>query len=156
MKIICRYLCFLTLGIIFVYAFIGVTLIYFDTDLLNEEKTVKNILAVNLQTKALGKALHIEDFKFETTENEVVYFSDESYNLTTGVVNYTPNVINKIVNFYKTDSKSTLYFLNIFVGTSLLFFAVSSFILFKPKSKTYKEFIYIVICSVAFSFIFFV
>lgn len=157
MRIMHRYLGFFLAGIMAVYAFSGVILIYRDTDFLKTEKVVEKKLKPNLQTNALGKALRFKNFKVEKTDNNLVYFNNGTYNTSTGEVTYTkkelPLVIKKFTDLHKATSSSPLYFLNIFFGVSLLFFVISSFIMFKPKNKTFKEGIYIGIVGIIFTLI---
>lgn len=147
MRIIHRYLGFFLAGIMAVYAFSGVILIFRDTDFLKTEKIVEKQLEPNLKTAEIGKSLRFKNFKVDKTENDIVYFKNGTYNTTTGDVNYTakqlPFIIQKFNDLHKATSSSPLYFLNIFFGVSLLFFVVSSFIMFKPKVKTFKEGIYV-------------
>ncbi len=157
MRIFHRYLGFFLAGIMAVYAFSGVILIYRDTDFLKTEKVIEKKLNPNLETEALGKTLRFKNFKVEKTENDLVYFKNGTYNTLTGNVKYTakelPFVIKKFTNLHKATSSSPLYFLNIFFGVSLLFFVISSFIMFKPKNNIFKEGIYIGISGVILTII---
>jgi len=151
-RIIHRYLGFFLAGIMAVYAFSGVILIYRDTDFLKTEKIVEKQLKPNLTTEEIGKSLRNRNFKIEKKEGNIVYFKNGTYNSSTGNANYTskelPFVIKKFTDLHKANSSSPLYFLNVFFGVSLFFFVVSSFIMFKPKTKTFKEGIYISIIGV--------
>lgn len=113
---------------------------------------VEKKLEANLQEEAIGKSLRFKNFSIEKTEWDIVYFNNGTYNLATGDTKYTvkelPFVIKKFTNLHKATSSSPLYFLNIFFGVSLLFFVVSSFIMFKPKNNIFKEGIYIGISGV--------
>ncbi len=157
MRIFHRYLGFFLAGIMAVYAFSGVILIYRDTDFLKTEKVVEKKLKPNLETEALGKALHFKNFKIKKTENDLVYFKNGAYNTLTGDVQYTtkelPFVIKKFTNLHKATSSSPLYYLNVFFGVSLLFFVISSFIMFKPKNSIFKEGIYIGVSGIILTII---
>lgn len=157
MRVFHRYLGFFLAGIMAVYAFSGIILIYRDTDFLKTEKVVEKKLKPNLEAEALGKTLRMKNFKVEKTTNNLVYFKNGEYNTLTGDVQYTakelPFVIKKFVNLHKATSSSPLYFLNIFFGVSLLFFVISSFIMFKPKNKTFKEGIYVGIAGIILTII---
>lgn len=157
MRIMHRYLGFFLAGIMAVYAFSGVLLIYRDTDFLKNEKIIEKKLAPNLQTDALGKALRFKNFKIDKSENKLVYFKNGSYNTSTGEATYTtkelPFILKKFTDLHKANSQSPLYFLNIFFGVSLLFFVVSSFIMFKPKTNNFKEGIYIAIGGIVLTIV---
>jgi hypothetical protein len=157
MRIFHRYLGFFLAGIMAVYAFSGVILIYRDTDFLKTEKFVEKKLKPNLETEALGKTLRMKNFKVEKIENNLIYFKNGTYNTLTGEVQYTakelPFVIKKFTNLHKATSSSPLYFLNIFFGVSLLFFVISSFLMFKPKNKVLKQGVYIGISGIILTII---
>lgn len=152
MRIIHRYLGFFLAGIMAVYAFSGVILIYRDTDFLKKEIAFEKKIQPNLESEAIGIALKIKNFKVEKTEGEIVYFKNGTYNTSTGETSYTskelPFVIKKFTDLHKANSSSPLYFLNIFFGVSLFFFVVSSFVMFKPKTNTFKEGIYVGIVGI--------
>jgi len=157
MRIIHRYLGFFLAGIMAVYAFSGIILIYRDTDLLKTEKVVEKQLKPNLKTEEIGKSLRYKNFKVEKTEGDIVYFKNGTYNSLTGNTKYTakklPYVIQKFIDLHKATTSSPLYYLNIFFGVSLLFFAISSFIMFKPKTKTFKEGIYVGLAGIIFTIV---
>jgi len=157
MRITHRYLGFFLAGIMFVYSLSGVVLIFRDTDFLKKEKIVEKKLEPNLNETELGKTLKIKNFKTDKTEVDIIYFKNGTYNSTTGVANYTlkelPFDIQKLTKLHKANSNSPLYFLNIFFGISLLFFAISSFLMFKPKAKTFKEGVYIGVIGIIFTII---
>jgi hypothetical protein len=145
-RIIHRYLGFFLVGIMIVYALSGVILIYRNTDFLKSDILIEKKLKPALQTAELGKALKIKNFKVDKTENKMRYFKNGTYNIETGVANYTvkelPTILKKMTQLHKATTKSKLYWLNIFFGASLLFFAVSSFWMFLPKTKTFRKGLY--------------
>lgn len=152
MRIIHRYLGFFLAGIMAVYAFSGVILIYRDTEFLKTEKIVEKQLEPNIKPEDLGKAIRFKNFKVEKTEGDIIFFKSGTYNTTSGKAEYTskqlPFVIKKFTELHKANSSSPLYFLNIFFGVSLLFFVISSFMMFKPKNKVFKEGIYVGIVGI--------
>jgi hypothetical protein len=152
MRITHRYLGFFLAGIMAVYALSGIILIYRDTDLLKQEKIIEKTLKPNLEISELGETLKIKNFQPEKIDGNIVYFKNGTYNSQTGIANYTskdlPFVLKKLTDLHKANSKSPLYFLNIFFGISLLFFVVSSFIMFKPKTTTFKQGIYVAIVGI--------
>lgn len=152
MRIIHRYLGFFLAGIMTVYAISGVILIFRDTDFLKTEKIIEKQLATNLKAEDIGNELRFKNFKIEKTEGDIVYFNNGTYNISTGDVKYTskelPFVIKKFTNLHKANSKSPLFFLNIFFGVSLLFFVISSFFMFSPKTKAFKKGLYVVVSGI--------
>tara|TARA_R110000868_G_scaffold240881_1_gene495477 strand:+ start:905 stop:1420 length:516 start_codon:yes stop_codon:yes gene_type:complete len=146
MRIIHRYLGFFLAGIMAVYAISGVLLIFRDTDFLKQKKNIIKTIAPNLNGEDLGKELHIKKFKAEREEGDVVFFKDGTYNKKTGAADYTtttlPYIVEKMNHLHKAKTGEPLFFLNIFFGLSLLFFVISSFWMFLPKTTIFKKGLY--------------
>ena len=79
-------------------------------------------------------------------ENEKIYFQIGYYDQKTGLAEYTvtklPSVLDKMTHIHKSKSSEPLYFLNVFFGGSLLFFVISTFWMFTPKSSIFKKGMY--------------
>ena len=146
MRIIHRYLGFFLIGIMTVYALSGTVLIFRDTDAFKVQKQIEKTLKPGLEIEELGKTLRIRNLKIEKIEDGIQYFKNGTYNSSTGVVNYTSNklpmVLDKMTHLHKATTNDPLYWLNVFFGLSLLFFAISSFWMFLPKTKTFKKGMY--------------
>ena len=157
MRIWHRYLGFFLAGIMAVYSISGIILIFRDTDFLKKQTTVEKKLAVNLTAEALGKEIKIRDLKAESISGDTIKFKQGIYNQATGQVKYTiksmPFVIEKLNKLHKANSKSPLFFLNIFFGASLLFFVLSSFWMFMPKTSIFKKGLYFTLAGVIFTLI---
>mgnify|MGYP003633817836 CR=1 FL=1 len=157
MRIIHRYLGFFLIGIMTVYALSGIVLVFRDTEFLKKEVQVERQLKANIQSAELGKELRKRNFKILKEENNVLFFENGQYNKSTGVAKYTnkelPYILNKMTKLHKASSKQPLYWLNIFFGLSLLFFAISSFWMFLPKSKIYKKGLYFTFFGMILTFI---
>lgn len=147
MRIIHRYLGFFLAGIMAMYAISGIIMIYRNTDFLKSEKIVERQLKPNLKAAELGGALRIKGgVKPEKTEGDVVYFKQGQYNKVTGMATIKkmelPFILDKMEHLHKATTNSPVYFLNIFFGLSLLFFVVSSFWMFLPKTSVFKKGLY--------------
>jgi uncharacterized iron-regulated membrane protein len=146
MRIIHRYLGFFLIGIMMVYSLSGMVLIFRDTDTFKVEKQLEKTLQPALEINELGNALDFKDFKITKTEDAIIYFNNGTYNSQTGVANYTtkelPYVLDKMTRLHKAKTSSPLYWLNIFFGLSLLFFVVSAFWMFLPKTTVFKKGMY--------------
>ena len=146
MRVLHRYLGFFLAGIMAVYAISGIILIFRDTDFLKNEIKVEKTLDANIAKEELGKALKMKRLKVEKEEGDIYYFKDGTYNKSTGEAAYTkkelPYVLGKMTHLHKAKSSEPLYFLNIFFGLSLLFFVISSFWMFMPKSSIFKKGLY--------------
>ncbi|AVR44020.1 hypothetical protein C7S20_01380 [Christiangramia fulva] len=149
MRIYHRYLGFFLAGIMAVYAISGVVMIFRDTDFLKSERTIEKTFSSNFKIEELGKALRIRDLKIEKVANGIVYFKQGTFNKATGVAKVTskelPQVLEKLSQIHKASTNDALFFLNIFFGSSLLFFVLSSFWMFMPTTKIFKKGIYFAI-----------
>jgi len=143
MRVLHRYLGFFLAGIMAVYALSGIVLIFRNTDFLKSEQTIEEKIAPNVQNEDLADALHFRRLKVEKEEGEMVYFQNGDYNKKTGVAHITtkelPYVLDKMTHLHKADSDDPLYFLNIFFGISLLFFVISAFWMYMPKTDVFKK-----------------
>jgi hypothetical protein len=152
MRIYHRYLGFFLAGIMAMYAISGIILIFRDTDFLKKEKLVKEQLKPGLTADELGKAIRKRDLKIDSVTGDVQIFKGGSYNTTTGAVNYTTKSLRrfaeKITHLHKASTKDPLYYLNIFFGASLLFFVISSFWMFMPKTTIFKKGLYFTLAGI--------
>ena len=64
------------------------------------------------------------------------------YNKKTGVAHITtkelPYILDKMTHLHKASTDDPLYWLNVFFGISLLFFVLSAFWMYLPKTKVFK------------------
>ncbi len=143
MRIVHRYLGYLMAGIMAVYAISGVILVYRDTDFLKKENHYEKIFDKNIDAKKLGEETKIKNLEIIETENGILYFKEGTYNSITGKADYTkkelPFVWDKMTKLHKAKSEQALSPLNTFFGICLLFFVISSFWMFPPKSKVFKR-----------------
>ncbi|MGC6479058.1 MAG: PepSY domain-containing protein [Flavobacteriaceae bacterium] len=142
-----RYLGFFLAGVMAVYALSGIVLIFRKTDTFKKEVAVEVVVAPQLDSEALGKALKIKELQFDKENGDMAYFQNGgSYNRTTGEATYTtkklPFIMEKMTKLHKATTKSPIYWLNIFFGLSLLFFVISSFWMFLPHSSIFKKGLY--------------
>jgi uncharacterized iron-regulated membrane protein len=152
MRIYHRYLGFFLAGIMAVYAISGIILIFRDTDFLKKENHLSQQLQPGLNAEAVGKAIRFRDLKFETADGDIQNFKNGTYNTVTGAVNYTTKSLlpfaEKLTHLHKASTKDPLFFLNVFFGTSLLFFVISSFWMFMPKTSIFKKGLYFTLAGV--------
>ncbi|HLY69401.1 MAG TPA: hypothetical protein VKR53_06700 [Puia sp.] len=146
MRIYHRYLGFFLAGIMTIYGISGIVLIFKDTDFLKSEKQVEKTFPPDFKTADLGRALRIRDFKIEKEQNGIIYFKEGTFNRTTGVALVTskelPRILERLTQIHKASTKDPLFFLNVFFGLSLLFFVISAFWMFLPKTQIFKKGLY--------------
>jgi hypothetical protein len=152
MRVYHRYLGYFLAGIMTVYAVSGIVLIFRDTEFLKSEKQIVKKLEPNIKPEELGRALRIRDFKVESINGNIVSFKQGTYNSETGAASYAskelPFVLNKLTQLHKASTSHPLYFLNIFFGLSLLFFVVSSFWMFLPKTDVFRKGAYFALAGI--------
>lgn len=157
MRVYHRYLGFFLAGIMAVYALSGIVMIFRDTDFLKKEKLVEKKLSPDLKAEDLGKAIRISGFKIESENGDLQTFSQGSYNKATGEVKYTmkswPKIIEKLTQLHKANTKQPLFYLNIFFGISLLFFVISAFWMFMPKTTIFKKGLYFTLAGIILTII---
>lgn len=146
MRIWHRYLGYFLAGIMAVYALSGVVMIFRDTDFLKKEETVSKKLKPGLSAADLGKEIRMRDLKIESESGDVQSFKGGTYNKTTGEAVYKvkslPVVMDKLTKLHKASSGQPLFFLNVFFGVSLLFFVVSAFWMFLPRTAIFRKGLY--------------
>lgn len=157
MRVLHRYLGFFLAGIMAVYALSGIVLIFRDTDFLKRTQHFEKQVAPNIKQADLGRALEVKRLKVERVEGDLFYFKDGTYNQKTGEANYSvkklPLVLDKMTHLHKAKSSEPLFFLNIFFGLSLLFFVLSSFWMFMPKTSVFRKGMYFTLAGVVLTFL---
>lgn len=152
MRVVHRYLGFFLAGIMAVYALSGIVLIFRDTDFLKQKEAIVAELEPNISKQDLGKALKMKRLRVEKEEGNIYYFKDGTYDKSTGIANYTkaelPFVLDRMTHLHKAKSSEPLFFLNIFFGTALLFFVLSSFWMFMPSTSVFKKGMYFALAGI--------
>lgn len=122
------------------------------TPILKIDKLEQKTLAPGLSAEELGKTTRIRDLKIEREDGDVQFFQQGTYNSKTGGVKYTlktlPKGLEKLTQLHKASTKQPLFYLNIFFGLSLLFFVISSFWMFMPKTAIFKKGIYFTLAGI--------
>lgn len=157
MRLIHRYLGFFLVGIMAVYALSGIVLVFRKTDAFKKEVVEERQLKPNLSPAELGKEIDKSNLRIEKTEGDLMYFEQGQYDRATGEVTYTdkklPFFLDKMTHLHKATTNSPVYFLNIFFGVSLLFFVVSSFWMFIPKTSVFKKGLYFSLAGIVLTLI---
>src|SRR5918993_724218 len=152
MRIYHRYLGFFLAGIMAVYAFSGVIMIFRNTSFLKKESVITKTVEPGLSAEALGKLLKVKELNFTALNGDVQTFKQGTYNTKTGTAVYKattlPKLIEKLNHLHKASTKDPLFYLNIFFGVSLLFFVISSFWMFMPKTTIFKKGLYFTLAGI--------
>jgi uncharacterized iron-regulated membrane protein len=145
MRIIHRYLGFFLAGIMAMYSISGIIMIFRNTDFLKHQEVSERQLEPNLTGGELSPKLRMA-VKVDKKEGDVLYFKDGNYNTKTGIATITkmelPFILDKMEHLHKATTNSPVYWLNIMFGLSLLFFVISSFWMFMPKTTVFKKGLY--------------
>ena len=157
MRVYHRYLGYFLAGIMAVYAISGITLIFRDTDFLKQEKQVEKQLKPGIKSEELGKELKKKDLKIEKEEGDIISFKEGTYNRQTGIAKYSlkelPFFMQKLTKLHKASTKEPLFFLNVFFAVSLLFFVISSYWMFLPKTTIFKKGMYFTLAGIILTII---
>ncbi len=151
-RIIHRYLGFFLVGIMSVYAFSGIVLIFRDSDFFKQEKQITEQLKTNALTSELGELLDFKRLKIIKEEDNKIYFENGVYDKQYGIAEYKikelPFLLDKMTHFHTSSSGEPLFFFNVFFAVALLFFAVSSFFMFLPKTSVFKKGLYFTLAGI--------
>ena len=146
---------FFIIGLVIIYSISGILLIYRDTLLLKQLKPIEKKLSPNLNEAELGNAIHIKEFKITKSNGDTLYFEDGTYNKVTGAVRFTskelPFILKSFTRFHKTAAKNIVHWFNVIFAVLLLFMAISSFWMFKPKTKMFRRGLYIAGAGIVFA-----
>ncbi len=157
MRVYHRYLGYFLAGIMAVYAVSGTVMIFRETNFLKFDKHIEMQLKPHIKDEEIGKALRIWDFKIEKVDGDIVSFKGGIYNKSTGMAKYTskewPEFIEKLSQLHKADTNSPLFFLNVFFALSLLFFVISAFWMFLPKTTIFKKGLYFALAGLILTII---
>jgi len=138
-----RWLGFFLAGIMAVYSVSGILLIFRSTDFLKYEYVTEQQLSPNLDSVTLGQNLRLRNFKIESETEQNIVFNEGNYDKVSGMAKVIkkdyPPALAKLVKLHKANTNSPLFFLNITFGLALLFFVISSFLMFMPRAITYKN-----------------
>jgi hypothetical protein len=142
-RILHRYLGFFLAGIMIIYALSGITLVFRTTNTFKLIVNKTTEIETMLSAEDLGRAIRIKNLEVLNESNELITFKEGTYNKVTGVAEYTtyelPRWLDALTHFHKATTNDPLYYFNLFFGASLLFFAVSAFFMFLPKSPMFKK-----------------
>lgn len=156
MRIIHRYLGFFLVGIMAVYAVSGIIMVFRNTDFLKHKVIKEQQLEPGLTAGELSPILRMR-VKTDRQEGDTFYFQEGQYNSKTGLAIVTkmelPYLFGKMEKLHKATTDSPLFFLNIFFGLSLLFFVISSFWMFLPKTTIFKNGLYFTLAGMALTLI---
>lgn len=157
MRVYHRYLGYFLAGIMAVYAISGTVLIFRDTSFMKRDKHVEKHLATNLTSQDLGKELRLGQVSIDKENGDTVFFKQGTYNKVTGVASYKVKelypFVAKLTKLHKASTKDPLFFLNVFFAVSLLFFVVSAFWMFLPKTTIFKKGLYFTLAGVILTII---
>lgn len=153
MRVYHRYLGYFLAGIMAVYAISGIILIFRETDFLKKEKQFEKKLVPQItDAEQLSKELKIKGLKIEKEDSTFIYYKQGSYNKVSGIANYKikvqPFIVEKMTKLHKANTKQPLFYLNIFFGLSLLFFVVSAFWMYLPKTSIFKKGLYFTLAGI--------
>lgn len=143
MRVYHRYLGFFLAGIMAIYALSGVVMIFRNTDFLKRGQQMSKKVDPGLKPADLGRALRAGEIKVDRQQGDTMFFKQGYYVSSSGEAKYSvkvlPAFIQKLSKLHKASTGDSLFYLNVFFGVSLLFFVISSFWMFMPKTSIFKK-----------------
>jgi len=143
MRALHRDIGFLMIGLTIVYCISGIILVYRDTDVFTVDKHYTETIDANLDADKLGGALQLRRLSVVKESADTIYFNYGTYCKSTGLADYTistyPDIVWTINSFHKIKSRFATHWLAVIYGVLLLFLAVSSLWMYKPKTKKFKR-----------------
>jgi hypothetical protein len=149
MRVLHRDIGYLALGLTIVFALSGVILIYRETDFLKSPVPVEKTLPPQLSSEGLASTLRLRHFQVTQDEGEVIRFQDGTalqdgvYSRTTGTVSFVkkqfPSFIDRCIGIHKVNDSKGVHWFFVVYGVALLFLAVSSLWMFKPRTRHFRR-----------------
>ncbi|MGE4422863.1 MAG: hypothetical protein AB7D39_11255 [Pseudodesulfovibrio sp.] len=134
---------FLMIGLTLMYCLSGIVLIYRDSGFLKFENHVETDIDRGLTSKELEAALHLRRITVERLEAGVIHFNNGEYNVLTGHASYTlqeyPWLVRKFNALHLSPSSSAMHYFGIAYGLLLIFLALSSLLMYKPGTKSFRR-----------------
>jgi len=148
---------FFVIGITVIYCLSGILLVFRDSDFLKHEVNTERQIRPNLSESDLGMNLHQMNFKVFKTEGDIMYFLNGTYNKATGIAKYKekvlPEFLGSTIKIHKVSSRSAMMWISVVFGMLLLFLAISSFWMFKPKTKPFRRGVFVAVIGAIASLI---
>jgi hypothetical protein len=149
MRTLHRDIGYLALGLTIVFALSGVLLIYRETDFLKTQVHEEKTLPPQLSPEDIAGTLRLRHFQVTQDAGEVIHFQDGSmlqdgaYNRTTGAVSFVkkqfPTFIDRCIGIHKVNATKGVHWFLVVYGMALLFLAVSSLWMFKPRTRHFRR-----------------
>jgi hypothetical protein len=99
----------------------------------------------------------MRNLKAKSETNDLIRFQQGYYNKLTGMAVYVtkslPKGIEKLTQLHKASTKQPLFYLNVFFGMGLLFFVISPFWMFMPKTTIFKKGLYFTLAGIVLTII---
>lgn len=152
MRIWHRQIGFLLVGLLVVYSVSGVILTYRNTNFLKKKTINTKELQPGLSLTELEDNLKVRHFEVEKESEGIIYFAGGTYDKNSGVaqiINYEVLPwLKPLLDLHKTSSQGGAHYITTALGILLLFMTVSSFWMFKPGGKLFKQGIYLSLAGV--------
>ncbi|MCI1778424.1 MAG: PepSY domain-containing protein [Bacteroidales bacterium] len=143
MRALHRDIGFLVVGFVIVYAFSGIVLTYRTSDFFKIEKTVERTLKPGIPPSELSGAIHVRNLKIENVNDNIVNFEGGTYDMSTGKAEFkvrqTPAFLQRLNKLHVTSSRNPAHWVTVIFALALLFLAISSFWMYKTKSRFFRR-----------------
>jgi len=151
MRILHRDIGFFVIGLTVIYCLSGIVLTYRDTGFLKNEVQIEQTLKPGLSENQLLEALKLKKVKIIETGEGQIRFTGGAYNLESGIAAYTkeelPHALNAFNQLHKAPSNDSRHWFTILYAVSLLFLALSSLWMYRPRTTYFKRGVVITIAG---------
>ena len=140
-----RILGYLAVGMVFVYALSGITLIHRSGDFMKKDVSVAKVIQPGLDKYELKENVKVKNLKILSESESVITFGQGTYNKATGELSYTTKEtiapMNKLVELHKmpdTANPHIAFFTTAF-GIVLFLLALTSLFMYKANTRQFKS-----------------
>ncbi|MEG1665049.1 MAG: hypothetical protein RR286_07070 [Mucinivorans sp.] len=143
MRLLHRDIGFFTIGLVIIYSLSGIVLIYRDSDFFKTETTMQTTINPSLKAEQLKVALKLKELKVVNEDSTQITFTQGHYDKVTGKASYSTKraifPLNKFITLHKAGTKTAAHWFGTAFGLALIFMAISSFWMYKSKTKQFKR-----------------
>lgn len=152
-RLIHRYAGYMMIIAMTCYAVSGTILLYRKDNFLKYDEHIVTTIEPNLSSDDVGRKLKIRISSQSTWSDNILHFNQGTYDRNTGKADYTikryPRWIEALHDLHMNHGQYMISrIISTLFGFSLFFFALSSLVMFPPKSKIFKRGMWFMIVGV--------
>lgn len=134
---------FFLIGLTVIYCISGIVLTFRDTEFLKSDILIEKTIESGLKKDDLLDVLHLRRVKVVGENENEIAFTTGTYNKVSGDVSYRsqelPSMLQELNTLHVVSSKDSKHWITLTYGISLLFLALSSFLMYRPGTMRFKR-----------------